>query len=201
MIPINWNWCNIPVTACLLSPFRLDPHFRLYPDSPAVDPCFRLRSSTCWAPVCACLSGCAERWRSLCGAWWWCWHVSPLLDAVTARGNVWPAGCSCSSSSCNKPSTPWWVCVCITVGRHESRLIRASVKHLVNTVVPVWVQLQQDFNTLIKVWLCLLYSILIRATVLSTVWYCVRFDCLCSYEGIWGQKVWILCEPYENLVR
>lgn len=64
----------------------------------------------------ACL--CAERWRSLCGTWWCCWHVSSPLDAAIARGSVWPAVCSYSSRSCSMPSTPWWVCtvrVCVCV--------------------------------------------------------------------------------------
>lgn len=74
-----------------------------------------LNSSVCWVPLCRCLSGCAERWRSLCGAWWSCWHVSSPLDAATVRGNVWPVDCSCSNSSWNKPSTPWWAHVCIIV--------------------------------------------------------------------------------------
>lgn len=64
-----------------------------------------------------CLCGCAERWRSLCGTWWCCWHVYSPLDAVTARGSVWPAVSSCSSSSCSELSTPWWVCayVCVSL--------------------------------------------------------------------------------------
>lgn len=132
MIPISWNRCRTPVTLSLFSPSRLDPRPRLHPDPPAVDPCcrlFYLLGSCLLLPP-------RVWWRSLCGAWWCCLHVSPPLDAVTARGNVWPVVCSCSGSSCIKPSTPWWVYVCVC----ESMLIRAFAEGLVNTVMSVCVE-------------------------------------------------------------
>lgn len=117
------------------------PRFhKLYlPDSPTAE--LWLPSSTCWAPVCPCLSGCAERWRSLCGAWWCCWHVSSPLDAVTARGNVRPAVCSCSSSSCSKPSTPWWVRVSRWLGASAEQCV-----HSWNKPSTLWVKYFQSLS-------------------------------------------------------
>lgn len=115
----------------LHSPCRLGPvPVRLYlPVSQAVDPidpCWPflgLFSFTCWTPAChPSLSGCAELWRSLCGTWWCCWHVCSPLDAATVRGSAWPAVCSCSSSSCRKLSTPWWVCMCVTASCGDKHL-------------------------------------------------------------------------------
>lgn len=111
MIPVNWYWrC---MHRCLLSPCRLVPVGAASPLPPflrlvtLISETSPLTFGPLFAPP---PSGCAERWRSLCGTWWCCWRVSSPLDAVTARGSVRPVLCSCSSSSCNKHSTPWWVC-------------------------------------------------------------------------------------------
>lgn len=107
---------------CLLSPCRLDPDTctLCLLASPAGDPTSDPSPLSAGSPFAPCLSGCAERWRSPCGTWWRCWHAYSPPDAVTARMSVLPVVCSCSSSSCSRPSTPWWVYFVCHIDDHLS---------------------------------------------------------------------------------